>query len=199
MNEEGILEKSKFDFSKTTERIQLLLILIGAFAVPIWLASFFKTVFGGTSWIATNSQLIVGSLVNTALITAAINIKGWKKIVGIVTLPSIATILSGYVFKSASVFMVYMIPAIWAGNFALVYLYKLLLVAKEKNYVLSAVVSIIVKVAIIFAGFSILRVFGIFPEKIVATLQTAMGTTQAITATIGSVISFGILKLCENK
>lgn len=197
MNEEGILEKSKFDFSKTAERVQLLLILIGAFAVPIWLASFLKTVFGGASWVATNSQLIVGSLVNTALITAAINIKGWKKIVGIVTLPSIATILSGYVFKSASVFMVYMIPAIWAGNFALVYLYKLLLVAKEKNYLLTTVASIIVKVAIIFAGFSILKAFGIFPEKMVTTLQTAMGTTQAITATVGSVISFGILKICK--
>lgn len=197
MNEEGILEKSKFDFSKTAERVQLLLILIGAFAVPIWLASFLKTVFGGASWVATNSQLIVGSLVNTALITAAINIKGWKKIVGIVTLPSIATILSGYVFKSASVFMVYMIPAIWVGNFALVYLYKLLLVAKEKNYLLTTVASIIVKVAIIFAGFSILKAFGIFPEKMVTTLQTAMGTTQAITATVGSVISFGILKICK--
>lgn len=197
MNEEGILEKSKFDFSRTAEKVQLLLILIGAFAVPIWLASFLKTVFGEASWVATNSQLIVGSLVNTALITAAINIKGWKKIVGIVTLPSIATILSGYVFKSASVFMVYMIPAIWAGNFALVYLYKLLLVAKDKNYILTTAVAIIIKVAIIFIGFSVLNAFGIFPEKMVTTLQTAMGTTQVITATIGSVISFGILKACK--
>lgn len=199
MNKEGILEKSKFDFSKTSERVQLLLILIGAFAVPIWLAAFLKTVFGATSWVATNSQLIVGSLVNTALIVTAINIKGWKKIIGIVTLPSVATILSGYVFKSASVFMVYMIPAIWAGNFALVYLYKLLLIAKEKNYFLTAVVSIIVKVAIIFAGFNLLKAFGIFPAKMVTTLQTAMGTTQAITATIGSIISFGILKICKKR
>jgi hypothetical protein len=55
--------------------------------------------------------------------------------------------------------------------------------------------GIIVKVAIIFGVFNILKVFGIFPEKLVINLQTAMGMTQAITATIGMFIAFIIYKL----
>ena len=121
-----------------------------------------------------------------------INVKGWKKIVGIITLPSISTILGGYVFKTASVYMAYMIPAIWIGNFAIVYLYKQLLLNKKLNYFVTGAIAIAVKVAIIFGGFSLLNIIGIFPEKLVQNLQIAMGTTQAVTATIGMIISYTI-------
>jgi hypothetical protein len=50
-------------------------------------------------------------------------------------------------------------------------------------------------VAIIFGVFNILKAFGIFPEKLVANLQVAMGATQAITATIGMFIAFVIYEL----
>ena len=113
-------------------------------------------------------------------------------------MPSISTILSGYVFKSASVFMTYMIPAIWIGNFALVYAYKLIMISKEKNYFIAGVVGVIAKVLIIGAGFMALNFFGIFPEKLIATLQTAMTTTQLITATVGVIIGF-IIYAIEKK
>jgi len=96
------------------------------------------------------------------------------------------------VFKSASVFMVYMIPAIWLGNFAIVYLYKLLLLNKNLNYFLTGIVAITIKVGIIFLGFSILNAFGVFPPKMVQNLQNAMSWTQAITATAGVLISYSI-------
>lgn len=111
---------------------------------------------------------------------------------GIITLPSISAILGGYVFKTASIYMCYMIPAIWLGNFAIVYLYKLLLLKKNVNYFLTGIVGIAVKVGIIFAGFSIINAFGIFPEKMVSNLQNAMGITQGITATIGMVITYTV-------
>ena len=115
------------------------------------------------------------------------------------SLPSVATILGGYVFKSASVFMVYMIPAIWIGNFVLVYAYKWLMLSKGKNYFLAGIAGLVTKVAVIAAGFFILKAFGIFPNKMVATLQAAMTTTQLITASIGTVIAFGIYKLETRK
>lgn len=93
-------------------------------------------------------------------------------------MPSIATILSGYIFHTASVFMVYMIPAIWLGNFALIYTLKKLFVCKKINYFLTSLIGIILKVAIIFGAFSMLRIIGIFPEKLIANLQKAMGITQ---------------------
>jgi predicted membrane-bound spermidine synthase len=88
-----------------------------------------------------------------------------------------------------------MIPAIWLGNFAIIYAYKMILLSKKKNYFLAGVVGIIVKVAIIFGIFNIIKAFGVFPEKLVTNLQTAMGATQAITATIGMFIAFVIYKI----
>jgi hypothetical protein len=85
-----------------------------------------------------------------------------------------------------------MIPAIWLGNFAIVYLFKLLLLKNNFNYFLTGLISIIVKVAIIYLGFTLLNLFGVFPEKIAKNLQTAMGLTQAITATIGMFISYAV-------
>ncbi len=194
-----VINKRIKDFSKTADCIQTILIFLIALLVPTFLGQLIKEFFGAGSVITQNSQLIVGSVVNTALIVTAINIKGWKKIAGIITMPSISTILSGYVFKSASPYMVYMIPAIWLGNFALVYSYKLIMLSKEKNYILAGLVGIITKVLLIGAGFMILKLFNVFPEKLISTLQTAMTTTQLITATIGAIIGFGIYGLEKRK
>ena len=186
------MEQSVSDFSKKSEIIQTILIWILALVVPTFLGSLIKEVFGATSVIAQNSQIIVGTIVNTLLILSALNLKGFCKIAAVVTAPSVSTILSGFVFKSASVYMAYMIPAIWVGNFALIYAYKLIMLAKKKNYFLAGVVGIVVKVAVIFGVFSLLNVFGIFPEKLVTNLSVAMSTTQAITATLGVIISSAI-------
>ena len=195
MENESVINKRITDFSKKVDLIQTILIFLVSLLVPTFLGEIITKIFGATSVIGTNSQIIIGTIVNIALITAAINLKGWAKIIGVVTMPSIATILGGYVFGTASTYMVYMIPAIWLGNFALIYAYKFIMLGKNKNYFLAGFVGVIVKVAIIFAFFEILNAFGIFPEKLVSTLQAAMSTTQLITATLGVIISFAIYKL----
>lgn len=195
MEKESTLSKTMYDFSKGVEIMQAIILGLIALLVPTFLAQLITKLFGASSVITQNSQLIVGSVVNTALIFAAINLKGWKKIVGIVTMPSVSTILSGYVFKSASVYMAYMIPAIWIGNFVLIYAYKKIMVEKGKNYFLAGVVGVVLKVLVIFAGFELLNLFGVFPQKLVATLQAAMSTTQVITATIGVLITFVIYQI----
>lgn len=195
MENEGIINKRVKDFSKGIDIIQTILIFLIALLVPTFLGGILSKIFGSTSVISTNSQLIVGTIVNAALVVSAINLKGWAKILGVVTMPSISTILSGYVFGTASVYMVYMIPAIWIGNFALIYSYKFLMLGKNKHYFLAGIVGIIVKVAIIFALFNLNNLFGVFPEKLVTTLSTAMGTTQLITATLGVILAFIIYKI----
>ena len=192
---EEIINKKIAGFSKVTDIVQTILIFLIALLVPTFLGELITNVFGSQSVIAKNSQIIIGSIVNTALIMTAINLNGWAKILGVVTMPSISTILSGYVFGTASTYMVYMIPAIWVGNFALVYAYKFIMLGKNKHYFLAGVVGVVVKVAIIFAFFGILNVFGVFPEKLVSNLQTAMSTTQLITATLGVVLFFIIYQL----
>jgi hypothetical protein len=195
MEKEGVMSKRVADFSKQSDIIQTVILFLLALLTPTFLGQILKSIFGATSVVATNSQIIIGSIVNTVLIMTAINLKGPVKILGIVTMPSISTILSGYVFNTASVYMVYMIPAIWIGNFAIIYAYKMILLSKKKKYFLAGVVGIIVKVAIIFGIFNIIKAFGVFPEKLVTNLQTAMGATQAITATIGMFIAFIIYQI----
>lgn len=196
--EETIINKRVNDFSKQIDIIQTVIIFLVSLLVPTFLGEILKNIFKANSVVVQNSQIIIGSIVNTALIVSALNLKGWKKILGVVTMPSIATILSGYVFQTASTYMVFMIPAIWAGNFALIYSYKLIMLSKGKNYFLAGIVGIVAKVAIIFGVFNILKLCGIFPEKMISSLQVAMGTTQAITATIGMFISF-VIYAVENR
>ena len=187
---EKVIGKRIHDFSKPIDIMQTILIFLIALLVPTFLGNLITNVFGKTSIIASNSQLIIGSIVNTALIISAINLKGFAKILGVVTMPSISTILSGYVFQTASPYMTWMIPAIWLGNFALVYAFKFFMLSKNKNYFLAGIIGIVTKVLIIGASFSIINYFGVFPEKLVSNLQTAMTTTQLITACIGTVIAF---------
>lgn len=196
---EGVLNKTVRDFSKLNEIIQTIAIALIALLVPTFLAKLITMIFGAESVITSNSQIIVGSIVNTMLVLTALNLKGWSKTLFVVTMPSISTILSGYVFKSASVFMVYMIPAIWVGNFVLIMAFKYLMLAKGKNYLLSSIVGIICKVAVIFGFFVILKQFNVFPDKVVNNLQKAMSITQLITATIGCTIAFAVYKLEKNK
>lgn len=196
---EDTIKQTVKDFSKTNEIIQTIVIALLALLVPTFLAQIINAIFGAQSVVASNSQFIVGSIVNTVLVVTALNLKGWTKTLFVVTMPSISTILSGYVFKSASVYMVWMIPAIWIGNFALVFAFKYIMLQKEKNYFLASVIGIACKVAIIFGFFMILKAFNVFPEKLVSNLQNAMSLIQLITATIGCTIAFGIYKLEKAK
>ena len=199
MEQENVLDRTVYNFSKKADIIQAIILGLLAFLVPTFLAQLITTIFGAQSVITANSQIIVGSIVNAALVLAAINIKGWKKIIGIVTIPSISTILSGYVFQAASVYMVYMIPAIWIGNFVLIYAFKFFMLGKKQNYFVAGIVGIIAKVLVIFGWFELLNLFSVFPSQLVNNLQTAMGLTQLITATIGTLIVFIIYQVEKKK
>ena len=196
------VNEEKINNKKLVSIIETIIIGILTFLVPTFMGQLIKSTIGEQTVLINTlntTQLITGSIVNTLLILSALNLKGWKQIIPVVTMPSISTILSGYVFKSASPFMCYMIPFIWIGNFALIYAFKYITLNKNKAYPLSAIVGIITKVLIIFASFEILKAFNVFPAKIVSNLETAMGLTQLITASIGSIIGYGIYKVEKTK
>lgn len=194
---EQVLNKKAFELSKIGELLQIILIILGALLVPAFVPQVLIAIFGKTSWIANNSQIIVGSIVNTALIIAGLNLKGWKKLVLAATLPSLSAIGSGYIFGNLTKVTIFMIPGIWLGNFSLMILMKYLYANKKINYALSAIISIIVKVAFIFGTLNIWMATSILPNKgmVADTLRNSMGLTQVITATIGAVISILIIKL----
>ena len=198
MEKENCLNEVVYPLTKKFEIVQWIILSIFIFLVPMIIPQLLSAIFGSTSWVAIHSQYVVGTIVNTVLVTAAINVKGFKQIAGLVTLPSISAIGSGLIFKSASIFTVYMIPAIWAGNFVFVYLYKKLFVYKNRNYILSSILAILTKVSIIYIFFRILAIAVKIPNPAFITLNLSMGINQIITAAIASIIGFGISKIYKN-
>lgn len=198
---EEVVNKKVYDLSKTGELIQTILIILGALLVPAVVPQLLQLMFGKTSVIASNSQLIVGSIVNTALIMAGLNLKGWRKLVLIATLPSLSAVGSGYIFGNLTKVTVFMIPGIWLGNFTLIILMKYLYANQKINYAISAAIAILVKVTIIFGVLNIWMAFSVLPNQGAAadTLRNTMGLTQLITASIGATISFVIMKLTLRK
>lgn len=195
MEDTKCLDMKYLQLSKVGEIIEIICICLGVFAIPLFIPQLLSAIFGATSVIASNSQYVVGSLVNTLLILAGVNTNGWKKVVGIVTLPSISALFGGLVLKTSSVYTLYMIPAIWIGNFAIIYLYRYLFVKKNLNYIVTSIISIIVKCTAIYSGFRLLVLANIIPgaSKVFTALNVAMGMNQLVTASIGAVIAFGII------
>jgi len=201
MERENIINKRMYEISKYAEVVEIILIALGVFLVPLIVPQLLGTIFGAKSWVAANSQYAAGTIVNSCLIIAGINTKGWKKIISIVTLPSLSNLASGLIFTTASIYTLYMIPAIWIGNFAIIYLYRYLYVNKKINYILASITGIFIKAAVIFGGFSLLTAISVIPRagKIAAMLYTAMGMNQLITASAGSVLAFSIIKAVYRK
>ena len=95
-----------------------------------------------------------------------------------------------------------MIPAIILGNFAFILIYKAVYVNKKVNYIVSAIIAVVLKAAIIYAGFSIMNALMNLPSMVQTTLNTSMGVTQLITATSGSILTLLIMtsvKMCRKK
>ena len=66
---------------------------------------------------------------------------------------------------------------------------------EAKSKVKESLIPYFTGCVVIFGAFGILNLLGIFPQKLVTNLQTAMGMTQGITATVGMIIAFVIYKL----
>lgn len=177
-----VLKEQFVETKKVTNIMLTILIAIGAFVVPTFLAKIIP--------LGKNQQIVVGTIVNMSLILTALYTKGTIKTIIIATLPSVSTILGGVLFGGMTLYTKTMIPAIWIGNFAFILLYKTLYVNKKLPYVASAAIAIIVKASIIYLGFTIMVNAMTVPEMVKQTLNTSMGLTQVITATSGSALAF---------
>ncbi len=80
MEKENCFNQVVWPLSKKGEIVQWVVLSIFIFLVPMIIPQLISTIFGKASWIATNSQYVVGTIVNTVLIVAGINVKGWKQI-----------------------------------------------------------------------------------------------------------------------
>jgi len=135
-------------------------------------------------------QLLIGSIINLLLIFVALKYKNYYAIIPMMMLPSIATSLRGFVFGPFTIFLVYMIPAIWLGNFVLIYT-----IQHIKTQRLSILVGGFLKTICLFVVAYILVTLWILPTIFLKT----MGMFQLITVMIAGVLYVGWSKLCTIK
>jgi hypothetical protein len=132
-------------------------------------------------------QLLVWSLVNLALI-AAVRKLSRSKARWFAFVPSIAAVLHGVIFWPFTIFLVYMMPAVWLGNLALMYI-----VSRVSQKWLGILIWWLVKSWLLF-----LIAFILIQNSFLPTIfLKAMGIFQLATVLIGGYVLFGIRKLAQ--
>ncbi|MDD4983229.1 MAG: hypothetical protein PHH82_00100 [Candidatus ainarchaeum sp.] len=164
---------SYFKFFKS-EKIDLLFMACIAFFVPIF---FSKITF-------FPNQLLIGTVVNAALAYCALNYE-YKKILPVILLPAFGTMISGIVFGPLSIYLIYLMPFIWASNFLFVYIIRTFKVLKSKNYFLTVFLGGTAKSALLFVVTILFVTFSIVPQA----MLLPMSLIQLITALSGGFLA----------
>ena len=169
-----VINLQDYKLSYRTELFEIVLYTVVAFFLP---------------FLVGHPQIVVGVLVNTLLITSALNIKGYKLLPVIIS-PALGALSRGILFGPFTVFLLYMIPFIWIGNSILVYAFKWINLDKKVNYWVTLLMGAVVKAGFLFVVAYLLVSMKILP----ALFLTTMGIFQFYTAILGGIIAFGFQK-----
>ena len=164
------LQKREYSFDAHRDFIQLIAFSFLAFMIPF--------LFPGP-------QILTGIIVNSFLVFAALGMKG-KNVLPVIMLPSLGALANGLLFGPFTIFLVYLIPFIWIGNFLLVYGIKHFI---GSGYWSAGVISSVLKAGAIFLPAYGLYLAGVIPE----VLLIPMGVLQLGTV-LGGVAIIGIGK-----
>jgi len=164
--------QNKYIFGYNQQFVEMLIYSAVCFLVPFF--------FG-------HPQLVVGIVVNAALVLAALRLDT-AKIVPVILTPSLGVLARGLIFGPYTIYLVYMIPFIWIGNALLVYLVK-----KFNKKSIGLGVGAVTKTAFLFGTAYVLVHLSVLP----VIFLTAMGIMQLVTAIIGGAIALGINKISD--
>ena len=138
----------------------------------------------------SKSQILTGSIVNTALFLSVIFLPK-KYFLPIIVLPSLAVLSRGLIFGPFTPFLVYFLPIIWLGNFILIKTFQYFFKVKYFTGILTAA---LLKWLVLYLFASLFFSLHLIPKIF---LQT-MGIYQFITAIVGGVISLFIYRKINN-
>lgn len=169
------LEKREYAFSEERDFVQLVVVSFLAFAIPFALP---------------HPQILTGVVVNALLVFAALGMRG-KSVLPVVLLPSVGAVANGLLFGPLTIFLVYLVPFIWIGNFLLVYGIKEFM---GMGFWKAGAISSFIKAGAIFLPAYGLYAAGVVPEA----LLIPMGALQIGTA-LGGIAAVGILKKLVGK
>lgn len=161
-----IYSKRLIELSEFGETIQLLSFSFLSFVIPVFIGK---------------PQLVVGSLVNLLILSSTYTMKGWKNFPTII-IPSLAAISHGLLFGSLTIYLFYLLPFIWLGNFLLSFTLKLTL---NKNMVLRVLLPALTK----FAAISIPTFVFVQMHFVPKNFLNVMSINQLFTALIGGILA----------
>jgi hypothetical protein len=129
-------------------------------------------------------QLLVGIVVNSALVLSALRLKT-KQLLPVIIMPALGALSRGILFGPFTIYLLYMIPFIWIGNAILVYFTK-----RINRKLIALPLGAIIKSGFLFGAAFVLVKLAVIP----AVFLIAMGPVQLLTAFSG-----GTLALFGNK
>ena len=166
------LNKQEYKFGFLQENIEMVVYSVICFFVPFFIG---------------HPQWVVGIIVNASLVLAALNLRSYK-LLPVIMLPSLAVLSRGLIFGPFTIFLLYIIPFIWIGNFILVWAIKEFNLKRKMNRFISLGIGAGIKVLFLFGAAFIMIKIGFLP----AVFLTAMGIMQLYTAIAGGLLAFGI-------
>ncbi len=155
----------EYRLSALQEYAEMVIYALVAFSLPFFLG---------------HEQLLVGSTVNCALVLAALNLRG-RMLLPVIILPSLGAYAAGYVFGTASSALLWMVPFIWIGNAAFVFIIKELSLSRKRGRAESLAIGAAAKASFLFLSAFALYSIGLVPASFLA----AMGILQLATAFAG--------------
>jgi len=129
------------------------------------------------------NQLVAGTIINALLIKTAITYKS-KKVFLLSVIPSTAALAGGFLFSNLANQLLLMLPFIWLGNLAIMFLMKNLYLKKHKEFFYSALFSGTAKTILLFSAAALLLSQSLVP----ALFLTMFGVSQFITVEAGAVL-----------
>lgn len=169
------IDIKEYNFTNAYKHIELVIFSLASFFIPLFIG---------------HPQILVGTLVNAFLISAALKLEKYK-ILPIIIAPSLGALSRGILFGPYTVYLLYFIPFIWLGNTLLVISFRHFKLNKKLNYWPTLAIGIVLKVGLLFSLALLLFKLGIVP----VIFLTAMGITQIITALLGGITAFGYEKI----
>lgn len=164
------LEKREYEYDARMDLLALVGFSFLAFAIP---------------FLFPHPQAVTGVLVNAFLVSAALCMKG-RNLLPVILLPSVGAIANGLLFGPLTIFLVYLVPFIWIGNFLLVFGIKKFTHEGGLGYWAGGIASSLIKAGAIFLPAYGLYLAGVLPEA----MLVPMGLLQAGTA-LGGVFVVG--------
>ena len=166
-SEYSFVNKQDYKLGYFQENVEMVLYTAVCFFIPFFIG---------------HPQLVVGVVVNSLLVLAGLNLKGYK-VLPVIIMPSLGVLSKGLLFGPFTIFLVYMVPFIWIGNAILVYSFKKFYLGKKINRWLTLLIGAVAKSLFLFSATFVLVKSAILPPPFLV----AMGIFQFYTAMMGGV------------